>query len=136
MIDISQLADNLVKGIAYNLGWEEDELIEPYLEKIAQMTPEQALGRYSEWHLGDAGWARTFVNHIDQLRKAETKSDYILATEVLELSRSYPGDSYQIKIIKALRAKTGCDLKAAYDKANELFIFDKNIRTLPEIRRS
>ena len=70
MIDTSKLSDNLVKGIAYNLGWHDDEPIEPYLEKIAQMTPEHALGRYAEWHLGDAGWARTFINHIDQLRKA------------------------------------------------------------------
>ena len=40
MIDTSKLSDNLVKGIAYNLGWDDDEPIEPYLEKIAQMTPE------------------------------------------------------------------------------------------------
>ena len=70
MIDTNQLSEHLVKGIAYNLGWDDDLPIAPYLEKIAQMTPEQALGRYSEWHLGDAGWARTFVNHIDQLRRA------------------------------------------------------------------
>ena len=70
MIDTSKLSDNLVKGIAYNLGWHDDEPIEPYLEKIAQMTPEQALGRYSEYYLGDADWARSFINYIDQLRKA------------------------------------------------------------------
>lgn len=71
MIDTSKLSRNLVKGIAYNLGWEDDEPIEPYLEKIANMTSLQALARYSEWHLGDAGWARTFVDNIDQLRAAE-----------------------------------------------------------------
>ncbi len=70
MIDTSKLSPSLVKGIASNLGWEDDQPIEPYLAKIAQMTPEQALGRYSEWHLGDEGWARIFINHIDQLRKA------------------------------------------------------------------
>ncbi len=70
MIDTGKLSPGLIDGIAQNLGWSIKEPIEPYLEKIAQMTPEQALGRYSEWHLGDAGWARTFVNHIDQLRKA------------------------------------------------------------------
>lgn len=134
MIDTNQLSEHLVKGIAYNLGWEDDQPIEPYLDKIAQMTPEQALGRYSEWHLGDAGWARTFVNHIDQLRKAETKSDHILATQALEISRSYPGDSYKIKLIKAFRQLTDCSLVEAKNRVEELFYFTSDYKAEPKIK--
>lgn len=70
MIDTSQLPTSLVKGIASNLGWDEGDDIEPYLEKIAKLTPEQALRRFAEWHLGDKEWADMFINGIDALRKA------------------------------------------------------------------
>lgn len=70
MLDTSKLSPSLIKSIAFNLGWDEGEDIEPYLEKIAKLTPEQALRRFAEWHLGDGGWADIFINGIDDLRKA------------------------------------------------------------------
>lgn len=70
MLDTSKLSPRLVNGIASNLGWDEDDPIEPYLEKIAKLTPEQALRRFAEWHLGDKEWADIFINGIDALRKA------------------------------------------------------------------
>ena len=134
MIDTSKLSDHLVKGIASNLGWEDDESIEPYLEKIAQMTPEHALGRYSEWYLGDAEWARTFIDYIDQLRKAEEKEGHALAAQLLEITRQYPGDSYKIKLIKALRELKGYSLSESKTKVEELFYFSRDIGIEPTIR--
>jgi hypothetical protein len=65
-----KLDPDLVKDIASNLGWEKGEDIEPYLEEITRMTPEQALKCFAEWTLGDRGWATIFIRHIDQLREA------------------------------------------------------------------
>lgn len=70
MIDTSKLPLFLQEDIASNLGWDKGEPIEPYLEKIARMTPEQALGRFAEWRLGDKNWAGIFIEGIDVLRKA------------------------------------------------------------------
>jgi len=70
MIDTSKLPIGLVNSIAFNLGWSNDQPKEPYLEQIARMTPEQALRCFSAWHLGDGGWADTFIAAIDALRKA------------------------------------------------------------------
>lgn len=71
MIDTSKLSHSLIDGIVSNLGWKEDQPIEPYLEQIAQLTPEQALSYFAEWHLGDGSWATLFIEYIDQLRKAD-----------------------------------------------------------------
>lgn len=73
MLDTSKLSPELVKSIASNLGWEKDKNIEPYLDQIATMTPQQALRCYAAWRLGDGEWADMFIDGIDQLRKAETK---------------------------------------------------------------
>ena len=73
MLDTNKLPCFLIEDISSNLGWDEGESIEPYLEKIAKLTPEQALRRFAEWRLGDKEWADTFISGIDALRKAETK---------------------------------------------------------------
>ena len=74
MIDTSKLPRFLIEDISSNLGWgEKGESIEPYLEEIAKLTPERALGCFAEWRLGDKEWADIFIKGIDALRKAETK---------------------------------------------------------------
>ena len=70
MINPSKLSQALIEGIVSNMGWEEDQPIQPYLDKIANLTPERALRRFAEWHLGDGEWADIFIEGIDSLRKA------------------------------------------------------------------
>lgn len=134
MLDTSKLSPSLVKDIASNLGWDEGEDIEPYLDRIAQLTPEQALRRFAEWRLGDGEWADIFINRIDQLRRAEEKPDHILATQLLEISRNRPGYSNKIKLIKILRELTDCGLREAKDKVEELFYFDSSREVEPTIK--
>lgn len=38
--------------------------------QIEAMTPEQAVGEYAAWHLGDHRWAEDFIDLIDAARKA------------------------------------------------------------------
>lgn len=73
MIDTSKLPKKLIRDIVQNLGCEKNEDIQPYLEQIAMMTPEQAFRCYIAWNLGDGRWADIFISGIDALRKAESK---------------------------------------------------------------
>lgn len=58
----------------------------------------------------------------------------VLAAQLLQIARNYHGDSYKIKLIKALRELRDCSLSEAKDKVEELFDFSAGIKKEPVIR--
>ena len=70
-IDTTKVPGYILREIAANLGWEDEgEIPQEYLRQIADMTPEEAVGRIATWRLGSAEWGRFFITAIDTLRAA------------------------------------------------------------------
>lgn len=73
MIDLSKLPMKMRHDIASRLGWGNGEDQAPYLEEMANMTPDRALRAYCAWHLGTEAWADFFLDAQEALKKAEVK---------------------------------------------------------------
>lgn len=72
MIDLSKVKDkSLLEDAARNMGWEEDESIEPFLEALSKRDPEQIMRRWAAWHLGDSSWATMIIDGFKELKAAE-----------------------------------------------------------------
>lgn len=80
-IDTTKVPADVLRGIAQNIGWEPKDDTEPippeYLRDISKMTPQTALNRFADWHLGSGAWGEKIVNAIDALRNAVVKTDKI-----------------------------------------------------------
>ena len=57
---IELIPRNVLLAVRQNLG-AEDENDTSYDNQIENMKPIDLVGKYSAWHLGDAGWGRDFV---------------------------------------------------------------------------
>lgn len=73
MINLDKVSKSIIKDVANNMGWESNEPIKPYLEKISQMSPEQIMGKWAAWHLGSSEWADMIIDGYKQLKAAEKK---------------------------------------------------------------
>ena len=59
----------IIQSIARNMGWEDGEDIEPYKDRIENLTPEKAFAMYCTWH-GLIGWGDRLWAVVHRLEEA------------------------------------------------------------------
>lgn len=79
MINIDKVPRSILEAAAKNLGWREgdyrkdyrpeDDPIEPYLKRLAAMSPERVFECYCTWH-GFIGWHVTLWAAVESLQDA------------------------------------------------------------------
>lgn len=74
LIDTSKLPISVIKNIARNLGWEDGEDLQPYIERISAMPPKDALNNFLAWQ-GIMGYTASIWNAVENLMNASTVND-------------------------------------------------------------
>ncbi len=72
MLDTTKLAPDVLRDVAFNMGYEEGKDLDPFLFEMGQLSPEDAFEKYCEWN-GLLGFSNQLLNALDNLREAEMK---------------------------------------------------------------
>ncbi len=72
MLDTTKLAPDVLRDIAFNMGYEETKDIDPFLFEMGQLDIEEAWEKYCEWN-GLIGFSNQLLNALDNIREAELK---------------------------------------------------------------